>query len=47
MTSLLFSTFTVPSFEPSAAIAGAISIVLFGVVGFIAGPNLSKYDSES
>tara|TARA_Y100001968_G_C19110572_1_gene596986 strand:+ start:607 stop:744 length:138 start_codon:yes stop_codon:yes gene_type:complete len=45
MYSFFFSTFVVPSFEPSAAIVGVLSIVLFVAVGFIAGPNLSKFDS--
>ena len=40
------ATFAIGGFTPSAAAAGALSLVLFGVVGFIAGPNLSKFDVE-
>ena len=42
----LLATITLGGFNGSAAAAGFISIVLFAVVGLIAGPNLSKLDVE-
>ncbi|KGG14442.1 hypothetical protein EV11_1097 [Prochlorococcus sp. SS52] len=40
------STIALGGFTPSAAAAGVISLILFAVVGAIAGPNLSKFDVE-
>ncbi len=40
------ATFAV-GYSPSAAIVGIASLVLFAVVGVIAGPNLSKFDTDS
>ena len=40
------STIAIGGFNPSAAGAGVLALVLLGVVGFIAGPNLSKFDVE-
>ncbi len=40
------ATFALGGFNPSAAAVGFVSIVLFAVVGAIAGPNLSKFDVE-
>ena len=40
------ATFAIGGFNPSAAAAGIAAIVLFGIVGFIAGPNLSKFDVQ-
>ncbi len=40
------ATFAIGGFTPSAAAAGAVSLVLFVIVGAIAGPNLSKFDVE-
>ena len=40
-----FATFGIGS-APSAAFAGIISVVLFAIVGVIAGPNLEKFDVE-
>ena len=42
----LLITFALGGFNPSAAAAGVVSIILFAVVGVIAGPNLSKFDVE-
>ncbi len=41
-----FATFALGGFTPSAAAAGVASLVLFVIVGAIAGPNLSKFDVE-
>tara|TARA_Y100001968_G_C19234356_1_gene656104 strand:+ start:551 stop:739 length:189 start_codon:yes stop_codon:yes gene_type:complete len=41
----LLATFAIGGFQPSAAIAGVVSILLFAIVGVIAGPNLEKFDS--
>ena len=46
MTSLTIATITIGAGSPSASIAGVLSLVLFAVVGVIAGPNLSKMDSN-
>ena len=43
----LLATFALGGFQPSAAIAGIGSLVLFAVVGAIAGPNLEKFDVDS
>ena len=40
------ATFALGGFQLSAAIAGVASIILFVVVGAIAGPNLEKFDVE-
>ena len=40
------ATFALGGFTPSAAAAGVASLVLFVIVGAIAGPNLSKFDVE-
>ena len=40
------ATFSIGGFNPSAAAVGIASIVLFAVVGLIAGPNLEKFDVE-
>ncbi len=44
---LTVATITIGEGSLSATIVGAVSLVLFAAVGFIAGPNLSKFDSES
>ena len=43
----LLASFALGGFNPWAAGFGIGSLVLFGLVGLIAGPNLSKFDSES
>ena len=43
----LLSTFAIGGFQPSAAIAGFAAILLFAIVGLIAGPNLEKFDVEA
>ena len=47
MESLTFATFAIGGGSTSAAVAGVLSIVLFVVVGFIAGPNLEKFDPDA
>tara|TARA_Y100001968_G_scaffold327154_1_gene371627 strand:- start:912 stop:1055 length:144 start_codon:yes stop_codon:yes gene_type:complete len=47
MPHLSFLTFALGSGSLSATIVGVFSLVLFALVGVIAGPNLSKYDSEA
>ena len=47
MLHLPFLTFALGGGSLSATIVGVGSLVLFGLVGVIAGPNLSKFDSES
>ena len=42
----LLATITLGGFNPSAAAVGFASIVLFGLVGFLAGPNLEKFDVD-
>ena len=42
----LLSTITTGGFNASATGVGIASLVLFAVVGFIAGPNLSKFDVQ-
>ena len=44
---LTFSTFAIGGGSISAAVVGVLSIVLFAVVGVIAGPNLEKFDPEA
>ena len=46
MPSLTLATITIGAGSTSAVIAGAVSLVLFAIVGVIAGPNLSKLDSD-
>ncbi|WP_320664796.1 hypothetical protein [Prochlorococcus sp. MIT 1223] len=46
MPSLSFSTFAVGELSTSAIFAGVASLVLFAVVGLIAGPNLEKFEEE-
>tara|TARA_B100000700_G_C15047548_1_gene858666 strand:- start:1487 stop:1630 length:144 start_codon:yes stop_codon:yes gene_type:complete len=41
------ATFALGGFNPSAAAVGVLSVVLFAVVGLIAGPNLEKFDVEA
>ena len=43
----LLATFAIGGFQPSAAAAGVAALVLFVVVGVIAGPNLEKMDVDS
>ena len=38
------ATFALGGFNPSAAGVGIASILLFAIVGAIAGPNLEKFD---
>ena len=40
----LFASFAIGGFNPWAAGVGIGSLVLFGLVGLVAGPNLSKLD---
>tara|TARA_B100000700_G_C14268435_1_gene500310 strand:- start:226 stop:369 length:144 start_codon:yes stop_codon:yes gene_type:complete len=40
------ATFAIGGFNPTAAAVGVASILLFAVVGVIAGPNLEKFDVE-
>ena len=47
MLNLSFLTFALGGGSLSATIVGVGSLVLFGLVGVIAGPNLSKFDSEA
>tara|TARA_B100000700_G_C14473073_1_gene591564 strand:+ start:328 stop:468 length:141 start_codon:yes stop_codon:yes gene_type:complete len=46
MSSLAFATITIGELSPSAIFCGVASLVLFVVVGFIAGPNLEKFEEE-
>ena len=41
-----FSSFAIGGFVPSAAAVGIGSMVLFALVGLIAGPNFSKIDPD-
>ena len=43
----LLASFALGGFNPWAAGFVIGSLVLFGLVGLIAGPNLSKFDSEA
>tara|TARA_Y100001970_G_C14258583_1_gene877596 strand:+ start:13677 stop:13817 length:141 start_codon:yes stop_codon:yes gene_type:complete len=43
----LLASITIGGFNPWAAGFGVASLVLFGLVGAIAGPNLSKFDKDS
>ena len=40
------ASFAIGGFNPWAAGVGIGSIVLFGLVGLVAGPNLSKFDTD-
>ena len=40
------ATFAIGGFNPSAAAVGVFSLVLFALVGLIAGPNLEKFDVQ-
>ena len=40
------ASFAIGGFNPWAAGVGIGSLVLFGLVGLVAGPNLSKFDTE-
>ena len=40
------ASFAIGGFNPWAAAAGIASLVLFGLVGLVAGPNLSKLDTD-
>ena len=46
MPSLAFATFALGELSTSAIFCGVASLVLFAVVGFIAGPNLEKFEEE-
>ena len=46
MTPISFATFAIGS-APSAAFVGAACLILFAIVGVIAGPNLEKFDVEN
>tara|TARA_Y100001968_G_scaffold319000_1_gene349963 strand:+ start:1425 stop:1565 length:141 start_codon:yes stop_codon:yes gene_type:complete len=46
MSSLSFATFALGELSASAIFCGVASLVLFGLVGFIAGPNLEKFEEE-
>tara|TARA_B100000287_G_C20285641_1_gene643832 strand:+ start:38 stop:178 length:141 start_codon:yes stop_codon:yes gene_type:complete len=41
------ASFTLGGFNPWATAFGVLSLVLFALVGLVAGPNLSKFDSDS
>ena len=43
----LFASFALGGFNPWAAGFGIGSLVLFGLVGVIAGPNLQNFDPEA
>ena len=40
------ASFAIGGFNPWAAGVGIGSLVLFGLVGLVAGPNLSKFDTD-
>ena len=42
----LLASFAIGGFNPWAAGVGIASLILFGLVGLVAGPNLSKFDTE-
>ena len=42
----LLASFAIGGFNPWAAGFGIASLVLFGLVGLVAGPNLNKFDTE-
>ncbi len=43
---ILLSTITIGGFNPSAAAVGFGFMVLFALVGLVAGPNFSKLDPD-
>ncbi len=43
----LLASFSLGGFNPYAAAVGALSLVLFALVGLLAGPNLSKFDKDA
>ena len=43
----LLASFSLGGFNPYAAAVGVLSIVLFALVGLLAGPNLSKFDKDA
>ena len=43
----LLASFSLGGFNPYAAAVGILSLVLFALVGLVAGPNLSKFDQDS
>jgi len=47
MAYLSFATFAIGGGSTSAAVAGVLAIVLFALVGVIAGPNLEKFDPDA
>ena len=42
----LLASFAIGGFVPSAAAVGIGSMVLFALIGIIAGPNFSKLDPD-
>ena len=42
----LLASFSIGGFNPWAAGVGTGFLVLFGLIGLVAGPNLSKFDKE-
>ena len=47
MSLITFATIAIGGGSISAAVVGVLSIVLFAVVGVIAGPNLEKFDPDA
>ena len=43
----LLSSFAIGGYNPWAAAFGIGSLVLFGLVGLIAGPNLKNFDPDA
>ena len=43
----LLASFSLGGFNPYATAVGILSLVLFALVGLVAGPNLSKFDQDS
>ena len=43
----LLASFSLGGFNPYAAAVGVLSLVLFALVGLVAGPNLSKFDKDA
>ena len=43
----LLASFAIGGFVPSAAYVGIGSLVLFGLVGLVAGPNLKNFDPDA
>ena len=43
----LLASFTLGGFNPWATAFGIFSLVLFALVGLVAGPNLKNFDSDS